>query len=171
MKQNAIQNDNEISLTDENLGINVVKPTTEQGSKAILIDKKQAHKRLTIRQKKFVTAKIKGMNNDTAYTQAGYKASTNNVARVEGSKLMKKPNIQQAIDDALASQELTPEYAIGQLKTIVDQNDEIGAKRLAIKDVLELHGWRKNERPAVSLTVNNAFFGNSRVVKNNNSSD
>lgn len=121
--------------------------------------------KLTIKQKKFVANKIKGMNNDKAYVEAGYKATTKNVARVEGSKLLNKPNIQQAVEDALKANEMSPEYLIGKLKYVVDQNKEIGAKRLAIMDGLQLHGWRKDERPTVSLTVNQAFFGKGRESK------
>lgn len=119
---------------------------------------------LTIKRKKFVSNKIKGQTNATAYVNAGYKASTRHVADVESSKLLNKPEIQQAIDNALAMHELTPEMAVAELKKIVVQNKELGAKRLAIKDTLELHGWRRDERPTVSLTFNNAFFSNSKPI-------
>lgn len=118
--------------------------------------------RLTIKQKKFVANKVAGKKNAEAYVQAGYKATTRNVAEVEGSRLTNKPNIQAAIDKALEFHGATPEFAVGVLKQVADQEDEIGAKRLAAKDILELHGWRKDERPQMSLNIKQAFFTESR---------
>lgn len=117
---------------------------------------------LTIKQKKFVAAKVSGKTNDAAYVAAGYKASNNNVARVEGSKLLNKPSIQIAIDKALEYHGATPEFAVGELVKVARQEDELGAKRLAAKDLLELHGWRKDDRPTVSLNIKSAFFNTSR---------
>lgn len=122
-------------------------------------------KKLTVKQQKFVKAIVEGKPKSHAYRDAGYKAATDQVARTEGSKLSTKPNIQAAIDDALAFHEATPEFAVKRLKDIASQNEEIGAARLASKDLLELHGWRKNERPTVSLTVNQAFFSKGRPIR------
>jgi phage terminase small subunit len=120
-------------------------------------------KRLTIKQKKFVAAKIAGKTNHAAYVEAGYSAPTLNTATSEGSKLHRKPSIQAAIDKALEFHEATPEFAVGRLKSIAAQDVEIGAARLASKDILELHGWRKDERPQVSLNIKQAFFTQSRT--------
>ncbi len=117
---------------------------------------------LSIRQKKFVANKISGQTNDAAYVKAGYKASNGNVARVEGSKLLNKPNIQAAIEAALTHHEATPEFAVGRLKQIAEQDKEIGAARLASKDILELHGWHRGDRPTVTLEIGNAFFNQTR---------
>lgn len=119
-------------------------------------------KRLTTKERKFVNAKVKGLTNVDAYKQAGYSITSKKVASVNAAKVRVKPHIQEAIDDALSFHEATPEFAVGRLKAIAAQEKEIGAARLASKDILELHGWRKNERPTVSLTVNQAFFGKSR---------
>ena len=73
-----------------------------------------------------------------------------------------KPHIQQAIDDALTLHGASPEWAVGQLAKVAKQDEELGAKRLASKDILELHGWRKEERPQLQLNVKNAFFNSSR---------
>src|SRR5690606_31001517 len=112
----------------------------------------------TIKQRKFVAAKIAGKKNAEAYLEAGYKASTRGIAEAEASRLTNKPNIQAAIDQALEMHGATPEFAVGRIKQIAEQTDEIGAARLAAKDILELHGWRKGEQPGLTLNVKNAFF-------------
>jgi len=122
-----------------------------------------ADRPLTIKQKKFVAAKVSGKKNAEAYLAAGYSANTRNVAEAEGSRLTHKPNIQAAIDKALEFHGATPEFAVGRLKQIAEQEDEIGAARLASKDILELHGWRKDQRPQVSLTIKGSFFNESRA--------
>lgn len=119
-------------------------------------------KRLTVKQKKFVSEVVKGNKSQAkAYVDAGYKATTDNVARVEGSKLMRKPSIQMAIDKALEKTGATPEFAVQVLADVAEQTDEIGARRLAAKDILELHGWRKDTRPQTTLQINNSFFTES----------
>lgn len=88
--------------------------------------------KLTVKQAKFVKAKTEGMTNDAAYVSAGYKASTDNVARVEGSKLLRKPNVQEALQMALVKYGLTPDTlaagvasAAGAYKTIAVEGDLI----------------------------------------------
>lgn len=122
--------------------------------------------KLTIKEKKFVAAKIAGKTNRDAYKEAGY--STNMAKKtldVAASNINTRPNIQSAIDAGLARAGLTPEYAIEQLAKIVEQDDELGAKRLAIKDTLELHGWNKADRPTVHVKVEGSFFGAARERK------
>lgn len=111
------------------------------------------------------------MNNLEAYRASGYSADNKPVATVAASRLYNKPSIQQAIEEALTFHQATPEFAVGRLKTIAAQDKEIGAARLASKDLLELHGWNKNERPSLQLNVKNAFFGNSRTNANNSITD
>lgn len=122
-------------------------------------------KKLNIRQKKFVKAKIEGKTNLQAYREAGYQAKNKAVAEVEASRTNRKPHIQQAINDALELHGATPEFAVLQLMKVAAQDDELGAKRLASKDILELHGWQKNERPTLQLQVKNAFFNSGRTVQ------
>lgn len=119
-------------------------------------------KKLTIKEKKFIARKVAGDTNKEAYAAAGYSITQPSTVEVNASKLKNKPHIQQAIDDALALHNLTPEHAIGELAKIVNQDEEMGAKRLAIKDTLELHGWRKGESPDLQLNIKNAFFNASR---------
>jgi phage terminase small subunit len=86
-------------------------------------------KRLTIKQKKFVALKVQDKPNAVAYREAGYKASNNNVANVESSKLLNKPNIQEAIDTALVKLNLTPERCLKVIDNGLDamkQNEYTG---------------------------------------------
>ena len=116
-------------------------------------------RKLTSKQRKLVKAKIQGKNNIEAFREAGYAIPSSDTAlRVNASRAVNQPHIQQVINDALASQGLTPEWAVAQLGKVAAQDDEIGAKRLAAKDILELHGWNKLERPTMQLQVKNAFF-------------
>lgn len=119
-------------------------------------------KKLNIREKKFVAYKVQGLTNAEAYVKAGYSAPKKITAQVQGSIKKNKPHIQQAIQEALDKQGLSPEWAVEQLGKVAAQDDEIGAKRLAAKDILELHGWNKAERPSMQLQVKNAFFGTGR---------
>lgn len=124
--------------------------------------------KLTLRERKFVTAKVKGKTNAQAYLDAGYSPSTDNTMRVAGSVIKNRPHVQEAIETALEARHMTPEWAVGELKKVAEQDEELGAKRLAIKDSLELMGWKKNERPSMQLDIRNAFFGEARQVRANN---
>jgi hypothetical protein len=121
-------------------------------------------KPLNVREKKFVKAKIQGKTNLAAFEEAGYSVNNRASAQVEASKKNTSPHIQQAIEEALAMHGLTPEFAVQQLGKVAAQDEELGAKRLASKDLLELHGWSKNERPTLQLQVKNAFFNGGRQV-------
>lgn len=123
--------------------------------------------KLTVRERKFVASKVKGSTNAKAYVEAGYSVKKRSTADVNASKLLKKAKIQDAINQALEHHGATPEFAVGRLKEIAEQNKEIGAARLASKDILELHGWQRGERPNITLQVDNAsFFHNSRPIDN-----
>ncbi len=118
--------------------------------------------KLSIKRKKFVANKVTGMTNAKAYVDAGYSAPNSNVANANASKLLQNDNIRQAIDNALEFHGATPEFAVGRLKKIAEQEKELGASRLASKDILELHGWNKQTSPTVVLDVKQAFFQTSR---------
>ena len=120
---------------------------------------------LSIKQKQFVAGKIAGKTNAKAYLDAGYSAHNLNTANANSSKLLNQHNIRQAIERALEHHGATPEYAVGVLKQVADQDKEIGARRLAAKDILELHGWQRGDRPTVSVEIGNAFFNDTRQTK------
>jgi phage terminase small subunit len=119
-------------------------------------------KKPTIKEKKFIKAKVQGKTHAEAYLAAGYAPNNKNVMTVAGSVIAKRPHVQQAIEAALEAQGLTPEWAVAQLGKVASQDEELGAKRLASKDILELHGWNKNERPNLELNIKNAFFQGGR---------
>jgi phage terminase small subunit len=120
-------------------------------------------KKLTHKERKFVKQKIAGASDAEAYNSA-YSPQNNNVARVAAHKVKNRPHVQQAIEAALEAQGLTAEWAVAQLGKVAAQDDELGAKRLASKDILELHGWNKNERPTVQIQMKNAFFQTGRQL-------
>lgn len=117
-------------------------------------------KGLTIKQKKFIAHKVAGATNAKAYIDAGYSVTSRPVAEVNASRLLNKANIQQAINEALEHHNATPEFAVGRLKAIAEQSKELGASRLASKDILELHGWNRGDKPQVTLDIRNASFYN-----------
>lgn len=115
-----------------------------------------------ISPKRFANALIKNdMNGTKAIKELDPEASPG-VAAVRSSRMLKNDNVRQAIDDALQFHEATPEFAVGRLKKIAEQEKELGASRLASKDLLELHGWNKQSSPTVVLDVKQAFFQTSR---------
>lgn len=121
-------------------------------------------KKLTPKERKFVKSKIEGKTNRQAYKDAGYSIMKRESMDVAASQINNKPHIQKAIDDALEKLGGTPEWAVQQLMKVAEQDEEIGAKRLAAKDILELHGWNKSERPTVQLDIRNQFFSKGRQV-------
>lgn len=123
-------------------------------------------RKLTPKERKFVKGKVEGKPQRQAYLEAGYAVMKKNSMDVAASKVAAKPHIQQAIEEALQKQGATPEFAVQQLVKIATQDEEMGAKRLASMNILELHGWNKADRPTIQLDINNAFFGGARKIDN-----
>lgn len=130
--------------------------------KSNLPQRSDKKKKLTMKERKFVKLKIQGKTNSDAYN-GSYSPQKAEVARVAGSVVGSRPHVQQAIEDALQAQGMTPEWAVAQLKKVAEQDEELGAKRLAAKDALELMGWNKSHRPQVTLEVKSAFFEGRRT--------
>lgn len=122
----------------------------------------KSSKKLSVRQQKFVSEVIKGNTKTTAYKKV-YKPQTVNQNSIhrQASKVSRNGLVAQAIENALEANQLTPELAVKELKKIVVQDEELGAKRLAIKDSLELHGWQRGDKPTITLDIQNASFFNS----------
>lgn len=123
-------------------------------------------RKLDVREKKLVKARIEGKTQIASWEEAGYSVNNRASASVEASKKFNKPHIQEAISEALEINGATPEWAVRQIKKVAEQDEEFASKRLASMNILELHGWQKNERPTLQLQVKNAFFGESRNAKN-----
>lgn len=119
-------------------------------------------KELNFREKRFVAAKVKGLKHVEALKEAGYQVSTKKTAVVKASQKLKEPHIQAAIRDALAISGATPEFAVKQLVKVAEQDEELGAKRLASKDILELHGWNKADKPSMNIEFSGNFFNEAR---------
>lgn len=122
-------------------------------------------RKLTIQEKRLVAARVQGATQVEAYRAAGYSVKDKKIAAINATRKINKPHIQQAIDEALAAEGATPQWAVAQLKAVAEQNAEVGAKRLAAKDILELHGWNKADRPTVQLDIKNAFFQGARKTE------
>ena len=103
------------------------------------------------------------MNGTVAVQKLDPLASTATAA-VRSSRMLKNVNVKAAIEAALEHHGATPEFAVGRLKQIAEQDKEIGAARLASKDILELHGWHRGDRPTDELQIANAFFQETRKV-------
>lgn len=119
-------------------------------------------KELNIREKRFVAAKVRGLKHLDAMKEAGYTVGKKQTAMVRASQKMAEPHIQIAIRDALAISGATPEFAVKQLVKVAEQDEELGAKRLASKDILELHGWNKADRPTMNIEFSGNFFNEAR---------
>jgi len=114
-------------------------------------------KKPTIKQKKFVAEYVK-TGNATKSALKAYDTTDLSTAAAIGSENIRKPAVQQAIEQALTFHEATPEFAVGRVKKIAEQDKELNTSLNASKTILELHGWRKESKPNLTLDVKQAFF-------------
>ena len=68
-------------------------------------------KRLTVKQTKFLNAKVQGKSGTRAYMEA-YNTKNVTVAKVEASRTLSKPNVQEAYQVALEKNGITLDRAI-----------------------------------------------------------
>ncbi|WP_051303756.1 terminase small subunit [Bacillus sp. SB47] len=89
--------------------------------------------KLTPKQKRFVDEYLIDLNATQAYIRAGYKASTEAVAGVEGHKLLKNPKIEKAISEAMEKRSkrtnITADKVLNQLA------------KFAFADIRDLMTW------------------------------
>lgn len=97
-------------------------------------------KYLTLKNRKFVNAIIAGKTQTDAYIEAYNTRGHLPTVYSEASRTARLPQVQQAIQEALISQNATPEFAVSQLKKVADQDENYGTKRAACIDILELWG-------------------------------
>jgi len=87
---------------------------------------------LTKKQKRFCEEYLVDLNATQAYIRAGYSAKSNNIARVESSKLLTKPNIQQKIAELQKEQsertKISADNVINELQKIAFAETEISGK-------------------------------------------
>ncbi len=78
--------------------------------------------KLTEKQKRFVEEYLIDLNATQAYKRAGYSVKNDVTARVEGCKLLKKPNIQQKIQELREEQskrtQITADMVLAELAAI-----------------------------------------------------
>lgn len=124
-------------------------------------------KRLTTKERLLVKAKVQGKTDIEAGRIAGYSPNGKDLTvKAAVGEVKRRPHVQEAIDAALSKLDLSVEWAVGELGKVAAQDEEMGAKRLATKDILELHGWNKKDKPTVQVEIKGDFFANFR--KNSN---
>lgn len=78
--------------------------------------------KLTEKQKRFCEEYLIDLNATQSYLRAGYKAKSNEIARVESHKLLTKPNIQQYIEELREEQskrtEITADKVLEELGSV-----------------------------------------------------
>jgi phage terminase small subunit len=78
--------------------------------------------KLNDRQRLFVRHYIATLNATEAYKRAGYTASTDNVAAVEGHKLLRKPNVAEAVaegvEEKMSKADISAERILDELASI-----------------------------------------------------
>lgn len=95
--------------------------------------------KLTIKQRRFSELYVETGNATQSYIDAGYKASTRNVAEVEGFKLLRNPKIKQAIeylnkkieDESIAGMVEVKQFWTQMMRAIhVEDKDKLKASEL-----------------------------------------
>lgn len=120
---------------------------------------------LTIKERKFVAARISGKSQGSAALEAGSQAKDLKSAQQVGITMDRKANVRRAIEEALVNEGATPQWAASQLVKIAKQDIELEVKRKAVMDILKLHGWKEGEKPEIALEIKNAFFGTARKAR------
>lgn len=123
-------------------------------------------KKLTGKQRDFVTEYLKNGKNGVRAALKAYGTDNYKVASAISSENLEKPGIKEAIELALIKQEATPEFAVRNIKNIAQdtENNPSAALHANVK-ILELHGWKAGDRPQVSLNIKNSFFNSNRKPK------
>ena len=96
---------------------------------------------LTVKQSRFVTEYIKDGNGSRAAKEAGYNAKPE-VLPVIASENLNKPNIREAIEEALSGNGVTPDYIIKGFKVIAEtsDNDMVAVRSLEnLADISEMY--------------------------------
>lgn len=72
----------------------------------------QKHK-LTVKEAKLAQAKAKGLTHDKAWDEAGYSQNSSKATKVANTqKILSKPNVQEAFQQAMAAQGITIEKIV-----------------------------------------------------------
>lgn len=112
--------------------------------------------KLTEKQKRFCEEYLIDLNATQSYLRAGYKAKSNEIARVESHKLLTKPNIQQFIEELRAEQskrtEITADKVLEELGSVAFNKDIecIGRDKVKALELIGQHLGMFTEK--VSIT-------------------
>lgn len=117
--------------------------------------------KLTLKQKRFVAAYVKSGNATAAARLAGYKdkdpTGHNTSIRAIASELLTNPNVLNAIEQALAKVEVTPEWIVNELKKIAVSSIDKSADRMRalenLAKIIELTGF-KQQTQSLGTTIN-----------------
>ena len=103
-------------------------------------------RRLSAKKRIFVNAIIEGKTQTQAYIDAYNTKGHLPTVYAEASRTARLPQVREAIEQALFSQNVSPEFAVCQLKRIAEQNRNYSTKRAACMDILKLWGWGSQEK-------------------------
>lgn len=106
---------------------------------------------LTDKEKCFVIEKARGKTNTQAVLSS-YEVSSMESAKVIGSQLMSKPEVQTAISELMEHHGLTRSYRIKKLKTHVDNRDpNVSLKALDMSFKIDGTYQEQQDKPHVSI--------------------
>lgn len=126
--------------------------------------------KLKPRERIYATARARGLPKRQAALAAGAKGEM--AADKYGTRMSGNVQVQRAIDEALVKQGADPEFAVTKIVNVASMELTHQAAPSILKasnTILELHGWRKEEKPNMTLNINQ-FFGKARSTKKVDSS-
>lgn len=112
--------------------------------------------KLTEKQKRFCEEYLIDLNATQSYLRAGYKAKSNEIARVESHKLLTKPNIQQYIEELREEQskrtEITADKVLEELGSVAFNRDIecIGRDKVKALELIGQHLGMFTEKVAIT---------------------
>jgi hypothetical protein len=119
--------------------------------------------KLEPKQRIYAMARAKGKSKRQSGLEAG--AETPLAADKYGTRMSSNVQVQKAIDEAMVKQGLSPEYAVKKIGSVADMELDNRSAPTILKaslTILELHGWRKEDKPNMTLNINQ-FFGKART--------
>jgi hypothetical protein len=112
----------------------------------------KSFQRLTDKQKQFVALKPKGLSATKAALES-YNCKDVESAKVVGSKLMAKPEIQQSIRELMDTVGLTRRYRLSKLRQHVDNVDPtVSLRALDLSFKLDGYTEQEDKRPVIYIT-------------------
>lgn len=118
--------------------------------------------KLTEKQKRFCEEYLIDLNATQSYLRAGYKAKSNEIARVESHKLLTKPNIQQYIEELREEQskrtEITADKVLEELGSVAFNRDIecIGRDKVKALELIGQHLGMFTEKVAITKEENSS---------------